>query len=242
MRRAAWSWVAPSALLLASLQGVAHAATPKAATNGAEREPTQAEIEAWLKARALPDTRDEVTSSEEAPPPPPRARGVVLEAGLGAMGHLGTMKHVSPTSPLLHVQLGYEVFEWAMVFAEGDLSYGNTSYASSPPRPRAYAFYGFGGGARFTVRPTPRVGLYLQGSIGAASISEDVLVVYGYNQADDLNVYFGGLLGAEWYQVSPHTALSFAGGVRNYDAGFGRLRSSETELAWLGLTSLRYAF
>ncbi|MBX3184130.1 MAG: hypothetical protein KIT72_01295 [Polyangiaceae bacterium] len=232
------AWFALLTALLAP--GVLRAETAPAAE--AEREPTQAEIEAWLKARALPDTRDEVTSSEEAPPPPPRARGLVLEAGLGAMGYLGTLKHVSPTSPLLHLQLGYEVFDWAMVFVEGDLAYGSTGYANPPPQPRAYSFYGFGGGVRFTVRPTERFGLYLQGSIGAAEVSDDVLIVYGYRSADELSPYYGALLGAEWYQVSPHLALAVSGGVRNYDAGLSRLRSSETELAWLGLVSLRYAF
>ncbi len=207
-------------------------------------EPSRADIEAWLEARSLPDTRSDESSatSDEVPPPPPRARGLVVESGLGAMGYLGTLKHVTPTSPWLHLQLGYEIFDWAMVFAEGDLAFASTSYANPPPQPRAFAIWGLGGGVRFTVRPTDRVGIYLQGSIGAAQATEDVLRVYGYRNADELNPYYGGLLGVEWYQVSPHYALSLAGGARNYDNGFARRRADAPELMWLGLLSLRYAF
>lgn len=207
-------------------------------------DPSRAEIEAWLEARSLPDTRSDETNadSDEAPPPPPRARGLVVESGLGAMGYLGTLKNVTPTSPWLHLQLGYEVFDWAMVFAEGDLAFASTSYANPPPQPRAFAIWGVGGGVRFTVRPTDRVGIYLQGSVGAAQATEDVLRVYGYRHADELSPYFGGLLGVEWYQVSPHYALSLAGGARNYDNGFARQRADAAELMWLGLLSLRYAF
>ena len=49
-------------------------------------------------------------------------------------------------------------------------------------------------------------------------------------------------LGLEWYQINPHYALAIHGGIRNYDAGLGRERSSETPLAWVSAVALRYAF
>lgn len=232
-------WILPCAALLcwSSLAAAADDAE-------ADKQPSRAEIEAWLEARSLPDTRgDEPTADDdEAPPVAPRAHGLVVESGLGAMGYTGTLKNVTPTSPWFHLQVGYELFKWAMVFGEGDLMFANTSYANPPPQPRAFAIWGFGGGVRFTVRPTDRFGIYLQGSVGAAKATEDVLQVYGYRDAQDLNPYFGGLLGLEWYQVSPHYALSVAGGARNYDTGFARQRSTATEMMWLGIASLRYAF
>ncbi len=208
------------------------------------RKMTQAEIEAWLDARAVPGSRDVgvIEEQPEAPPPPPRSSGIVLESSVGALGHLGPMKNVSPTAPWFNFRLGFEPLKWLMLFGEADVAFATTSYATRPPDPRGYALYGFGGGIRFTVRPTDWLGIYVQGSAGAAQVSEDVLFVYGYAQADALNLYYGGALGIEWYQVSPHMALATFGGVRSYDEGLHRERSGEVALAWIGGASLRYAF
>lgn len=209
-----------------------------------EAGPTQQEIEAWLEARALPDTRDDANTGQvdEAPPPPPRAEGLVVETGLGALGHLGPLKNITPTAPRWYLHLGYEIFSWAMIFAEGDVSFMNTGFAAPPPQPRSFAFWGVGGGVRFTVRPADRFGIYLQGSAGGAQATTDVLEIYGYTDADEFKPYFAGQLGLEWYQVSRHLALTANGGVRNYNEGLARLRSTETALAWTGGVSLRYAF
>jgi hypothetical protein len=208
------------------------------------REMTQQEIEAWLDARAVAGSRDvtKVEEPPEAPPPPPRRHGVVVESSVGALGHLGPLKNVSPTAPWFHVQLGYEPFKFLMVFGESDIAFSDTSYANPPPDPRAYALYGFGAGVRGTVKPTDRVGVYVQGSIGAARVSEDVLGVYGYKSAVEWNPYFGAHLGLEWYQANPHYAVAIHGGVRNYPDGFERQRSTETPLTWISGLSLRYTF
>jgi hypothetical protein len=205
---------------------------------------TQQEIEAWLDARAVPGTRDvgNVQEQPEAPPPPPAHHGVVVESSIGAIGHLGTMKNISPTSPWFHLQLGYEPFKWLMVFGESDVAFSSTGYASPPPDPRSYFLFGFGGGGRFTVKFTDRFGAYVQGSVGMARVSDDVLSVYGYQNATTFNPYFGGALGLEWYQVSPHYALAVHGGVRDYPDLFARQTGGQTPLAWIGGASIRYAF
>lgn len=223
------------------------ATTASAATasdqDDAHRPMTRQEVEAWLDSRGMPTTQqDDGGDVAEAPPPPPRHHGFVVETGLGAMQHLGPLKHISPLSPLFHLQFGWEPIKWAMIFAETDLSFGNTSYARPPPEPRGYAMYGFGGGLRFTVKPTDRFGIYLQGSVGAAKISDDVLVTYGYRDATSFNPYFGGVLGLEWYQVNPHTALALFGGVRNYNQLLDRTGAAQTALAVIGGVSLRYVF
>ena len=208
------------------------------------RQMSQEEIEHWLSTEEKPGQVDEVESDEEheAPPPPPRPHGFVVESGVGALGHLGPLKNISPISPWFHLQFGYEPLKFLMAFAEGDLIFSNTSYANPPPETRAYALYGFGGGLRFTVKPTDRVGIYAQGSIGFARISEDVLFVYGYQNADRFGLYFGGDLGVEWYQVSPHYAIAIHGGLRDYNAVLGRQLSNQQALAWTGGASLRYVF
>lgn len=208
------------------------------------RQMTQQEIEAWLDARNMPGSKDvgAVEEPPEAPPPPPRKQGLVVEGSVGALGHLGSMKNISPTAPWFHLQLGFEPLSWLMAFGEVDAAFATTSYANPPPEPRGYAFYSFGGGVRITVRPTERVGIYAQGSLGLGRISEDVLHVYGYEDADTFNLYFGGQLGVEWYQVNPHYALALHGGVKNYEGIFGRTGGGQTALAWTGGVAIRYAF
>jgi hypothetical protein len=212
-----------------------------AAEEPAQRKLTPEEVEAWLDSRSLP-TGDQGASSDEVPPPPPRHHGLVIESSLGALGHLGPMKHVSPTAPWFLTRIGFEPFRWLMLFAEGDVSFASTAYASQPPPPRTYWLYGLGGGVRFTFGLGEHFGVFVQGSVGGASISEqDVLEIYGYENASDTNAYYGGMLGLEWYQVSPHFALAVHGGVRQYN-GLDRSRSSEGPAAWLSAAALRYAF
>src|SRR5690349_17583111 len=83
---------------------------------------------------------------------PPRHKGVVVESTIGTFGHIGPMRHVSPTAPWFRVQLGYELFRFLMFFGEADLVIANTSYTNPPPPPRTYALYGFGGGIRGTFK------------------------------------------------------------------------------------------
>jgi hypothetical protein len=174
----------------------------------------------------------------EVPPPPPRKKGFVLETQLGAIGFLGKLRTISPAAPRFALQFGYEPLRWLMVFAEGDLAFTNTSY--SPPA-RGYALYGFGAGARLTASLTTRVSGYVQGDLGILRADSDVLHTYGFNDAQNFNAYYGGMLGVEWYQVDPHYALALSGGAR-VTPGLARARSGETALALLGGAAIRYTF
>jgi hypothetical protein len=188
-----------------------------------------------------PETRkpaDRAGGPLETPPPPPRKKGVVLETTFGAMGFLGKLRTVSPTASMIHLQLGYEPFRWFLVFAESDLAFTSTRYAVPV---RGYVIYGFGGGARFTVPMSERVSVYGQIDFGETAASRDVLLVYGFKDADSLNGYFGAGGGLEWYQVDPHYALAMNGGIRKAQ-GFERLGGGDSALAWLGGVALRYTF
>lgn len=220
------------------------AGTASAAEEPRERTISTDEVASWLDAKSdAPPLADEGAGEEElVPPPPPRHKGFVLESSIGAFGQLGEMKHVSPLAPWFHLQFGYEPLRFLMVFAEGDLMLANTSYAHPPPPPRTYALWSVGGGLRGTVKVGERVGLYLQASVGGATVSSDVLGIYGYREADKFNLYLAGELGVEWYQVSPHLALTLHGGVRDYTATFKRDHSSQPPLAWVSGLGLRYTF
>lgn len=202
---------------------------------------TQEEVEAWLESSAL-EADVTVRDVPEAPPHPPRHHGFVLETALGALGHAGEMRHVSPAAPWFHVAFGWEPTRWIMLLALGDVAFGNTSLASRPPEPRAYALFAGGGGVRFTWEPADWCGLWLQGEMGAATVNSDVLATYGFNDASGLSPFFGGTLGFEWYQISPHYALVARGTVRDYSQLLHRQLGSGPPLAWIGSAGLQYTF
>jgi hypothetical protein len=174
--------------------------------------------------------------------PAPRAHGLVVESGLGFVTQVGSLKHITQTAPWFQLRVGYEVLSFLMPFVEADLAVASTAYATEPPPPRSYFHYGAGLGLRGTI-PIGSFGILLQGSVGFAEVSEqNVLSIYGFPDADEPNLYVGGELGLEWYQVSPHLALALHGGVRHYGAGLERSRGGEPPLAALGNATLRYAF
>jgi hypothetical protein len=216
----------------------------RAATENQQRPLTTSEIEGWLEAEPGATPADEGTApGADAPLPAPRRHGLVVESGLGFVTQIGSLKHIAPTAPDFQLRLGYEVLHWLMPFLEGDVAFASTAYASEPPPPRSYYHYGAGAGVRFTV-PVGRIfALLAQGSVGFARVSEqNVLSVYGFPHADELNLYYGGELGLEWYQVSPHLALAAHAGVKSYGQGLTRDRGGEPPLAIVGSAALRYAF
>ncbi len=177
-------------------------------------------------------------SALEIPPPPPRKAGVVLVGSFGAMGFLGKLNTVSPMASTMHLQLGLEIFRWLMVFGEGDIAFTSTRY--SPPA-RGYSMYAFGAGGRLTAGVTERVAVYGQADFGLMTASSNVLHSYGFYEAENMNGYFGGTAGVEWYQADPHYALALYAGFRDSQV-FKREVASDLALAWRGGASIRYTF
>lgn len=180
----------------------------------------------------------------EAPPPLPYKKTFVLDSSLGAMAFFGDFGKVAPPGFRLRTQLGYELFKWFMVFGEGDLAFTDTSNREAPPRTRAFPIFGFGGGARFTVRFTDRFGIYAQGSIGAmkADVATNSLGLLGFRNAESLGLYFAGRLGVEWYQIDRHLGLGLTFGIRSAQ-GFEKVGAGgSAPLAGDAGVALRYAF
>ena len=180
----------------------------------------------------------------EAPPPRPRKKGVVLESTLGALGFTGQFRHVAPPAVWLHTQLGYEFLNWLMVFGEAELAYTDTSESQDASHVIAFPMWGFGGGVRGTIHATDRVAFFLQGDIGAltAYVPHNALSVLGFRGAEKLDLDVGGRLGAEWYMVDRHMALTAQGGLRDAQ-GFSKFAGgSDTPLMWDAAAGLRYTF
>lgn len=181
---------------------------------------------------------------DEAPPPPPYAKGVVVDASIGAIGFLGQFRKLAPPGPWFHAQLGYEFFKWLMVFGEGELAFTDTSNLDNPPNVRSFDMFGFGGGARFTWRITDRIGIYGQPAVGMfkADVAKNTLGLHGFRDAEELNLWLGLRAGFEWYQINRHMALGLNTGLR-FATGFEKIgRGGDTPLALDGGVSLRYAF
>jgi hypothetical protein len=212
---------------------------------GAAEEPsgtqlTDTKLDAWLN--ETPDQADVSTERErELPALPPRHHGWVMEGSVGALGHLGNMRDVSPVAPWFRLQLGYEPLDWLMIFGEADVALSSTSRANRPPEKRGYALFGLGAGARLSWQAFDAVGLYLQGDAGFASVNEDVLATYGYPDANSLQPFAGAALGVEWFQLSPHYALALSGGARDYFQSFERINGDRPPLVWYSSAAIRYA-
>jgi hypothetical protein len=180
---------------------------------------------------------------DAAPPLRPRHKGLVLESTLGMLGFAGQFRHVAPTAPWLHAQLGYEVMPWLMLFGEGELAFTDTSEAE-PLNVHAFSIWGFGGGGRATFHATDRVAFFGQASVDAlgANVPHDTLAIIGYRTAESLNASFGVRAGIEWYQMDRHLALTLQAGGRDAQ-GFQRfLASSDFPLMWDAAAGIRYTF
>lgn len=227
-----------SFLTALSLAGVASAEEPA--------QPQDQQVTSEARIDLTTDTRPAVEepSPAEAPPPRPYEKTLVLDSSIGAMAFLGQFHAVAPPGPWMHVQLGYELLKWLMLYGEGELAFTDTSGTQAPPRTRAFPLFGFGGGARFTVRFTDRFGVYAQAGLGAmkADIATNALGILGFRNAESLGLYLGTRLGVEWYQIDRHLALGLNAGIR-LAQGFAKTGASlDTPAAMDGGVALRYAF
>lgn len=235
--RAARSWSLPlglAAMLFFSARA-ARADEP-------EQGPSQQQIETFLSSKPVSPDVTKTPEAPEAPPPPPRRHGFVVESSIGALTHIGAMGHISPTAPWFRTAFGWEPRKWIMVIAQFDVALSSTSLASSPPDPRGYALYGGSIGLRGSLELGTAVGIFAQLEVGGAKVSEDVLATYGFPNATTLSGFFGGALGVEWYQVSPHIALGALGGLRSYGQLLDRSLGGGATLAWTAAGTLRYVF
>jgi hypothetical protein len=184
------------------------------------------------------------TAPPEAPPPRPHKKGIVLESTAGMLGFGGKFRHVAPPGYWMQMQLGYEIFNWLMVFADGELAFTTTDVSQDASHSIAFPMYGFGAGLRATIHVTDRFAFFVQGQGGAltAYVPHDALTILGYRDAEGLSGQIGGRVGVEWYQIDRHIALTAQGGLRDA-LGFAKVvGGADLPLMWDGAIGLRYTF
>ncbi len=180
----------------------------------------------------------------EAPPARPWQKGIVVEGSAGVLAYLGAFRRLAPPAFFQRVQAGYELFNWLMVFGGGELAFTDTSVGQDASKVRAFPIWGFDAGARLTVRPLDRLGVFVQGDVGLmkADVPANTLTIVGFPKTESLRPFLGGRLGLEWYQVDRHLAFGLAGGPR-YATGFARAYGKgDSPLMWDAAVTLRYTF
>lgn len=180
----------------------------------------------------------------EAPPPRPWSKGVVVEGSAGVLGYFGAFRRLAPPAFFQRIQAGYELFDWLMVFGGGELAFTDTSVSQDASKVRAFPIWGFDGGARLTMRPFERVGIFAQGDVGLmkADVPANALAVVGFPKTESLRPFFGGRIGVEWYQLDHHLSFGIAGGPRlatGFERSFGK---GDTPVMWDAAITLRYTF
>ncbi len=220
-------------------------AAPALAQEGDQQPITTEQAQAAIKsAEENKDLSTLPAAPLEAPPPPPRHKGFVLEQSLGAVGFAGKFGGLTGHPAIwLKTQFGYELFKWLMLFGSGDVLFTDTGNSTGPSQNRPFPIVSFGGGVRFTIPFTDRVGMYVQGEAGGdvAIVKSGVLANFGYHPAESVGFQAGGRLGIEWFQVDRHLALGLSGGAR-YMANLAYEAGGDLPLAWDATVDLRYTF
>ena len=103
----------------------------------------------------------------------PASQGWFAEGGLGATGFLPSAAQDAQVGPSLDLRVGRDLFSWLSVGIYGAVS---THQATVPPPPTGQYFqlYRMGGDVRIGGRFN-RIALFVEGDVGAAVISSDVL-------------------------------------------------------------------
>jgi hypothetical protein len=240
MVRRACAFIVPVSV---ALTATARAQTPKDVQDDPPLTTEQAQA-AINVADAQKDQSTLPTAPAEAPPPPPRHKGFVLEQSLGALGFAGKFGNLTGHPAIwLETQFGYEIFKWLMVFGCGEAAFTDTGTSVGSEQNRAFPILGFGGGVRFTIPFTARVGMFIQGAVGGdvAYVPSGELTNFGYANLENLGFWAGGRLGLEWFQVDQHLAIGLSGGAR-YIANIAYGIGSDLPLAWDATFDLRYTF
>jgi len=165
------------------------------------------------------------------------ARGLFVEAQLGAIGFVGDLGKASDAGPRLAVDVGYEFTSWLSALLQLDASFHDTKNRP-PPSQTVYEMMGASAGVRFTVPFNARAAIWADGLLGEVWTGGDVLHALGFHDTVKPSLAYGGELGFDWHVLARHHSLGVLAGGRMYPS----LVRDGYSLGIYGSAYLRYVF
>ena len=181
-------------------------------------------LSSWPAARAHADEEDADTTRLDVERLPPEviqitrdmySTGLFLRAEMGGQGFAGGIGRISSAGPMARLVIGYELASWFAVSSQLGLAFHSTN-APLPPAPTAFQLYSLLAQARFQANLGTRVALWLSGDAGLGFASGDFLQAFGFEDAGDLGLIYGGTLGFDWHLLNAHHSLGLATGAHLY--------------------------
>ena len=163
------------------------------------------------------------------------ARGLFVEAQLGAEGFITGLGEVSAPGPRLGILVGFEFASWVAIAARLEGSLHETTNRA-PPSTSVYENFVTLVELRLTAPLTPRAALWLDGQFGGVRSTGDVLRTLGFQDADGWGMVYGGELGFDWHVRGLHHSVGLNAGARLYPS----LSQEDPSLAVHGGLYLRY--
>lgn len=135
--------------------------------------------------------------------------GFFAEGGLGAVSFLPKTSRDAAIGPVMELRIGRDLFSW---FSIGAYVAASTHEATVPPPPENQWFqlYRGGGDARLGGRFN-RIALFIEGGVGAAIISDNVLEKVAITKpGQHASITFHGGAGLEYQLENRHYAIGLA--------------------------------
>lgn len=211
--------------LPAAAQEATHDEEPVIATE--EPDPTRLDVER-LPPEAIRVTRDLY------------AHGFFVEAQLGGMGIVNGVGDIIDGGPWAVLSFGLEILDWLHVLLSAEGSMHNTN-APAPPAPTAFEIVGGSASVRLQANFTEAFAMWLSGQFAVLVATTDVLSLYGYQDAANIGIAYGGEVGVDWHFRARHHSIGILGGVRHYPS-LESIVGDGPALGIHGSAYLRYVF
>jgi hypothetical protein len=141
--------------------------------------------------------------------------GLYLRAEMGGQGFAGGVGRLSSPGPMARLVVGYELASWFSLSSQLGIAF-HSSHAPTPPAATAFQVYTLLAQARFQANLGTRVALWLSGDAGGGLVNGDYLQAFGYDDAGNIGLVYGGSLGMDWHLMNAHHSLGLIAGAHLY--------------------------
>lgn len=168
------------------------------------------------------------------------AHGLFVQAFVGSRAFFGALSSLGRPGLSTRIGLGYELADWFQLGADFELSM-HALHAPRPPAEGNFQLMVAVAEARFQWPMSARCALWLAGEGGVSWTSGNLLAVHGFEDANSLQLTYGGSLGFDWHLGSRHHSLGLLAGARLYP-GLARTLDAAATIAMHSSAYLKYVF